>query len=54
MFHKDADRKVDAAVGFKLASPVRKKPLFIFFSISFSILIENLSDQFLCSCQRFS
>ena len=43
MFNKNADKSVDASVGFKLASSVRKKNNF-YFLFSFSFLIENLSN----------
>jgi hypothetical protein len=54
MFREDANRNVDAAVGFKLASSVRNN-IHFFLLLSFSFLhIENHSNKYLWSCQRFS
>ena len=56
MFNKDADRKVDAAIGFKIASSVRLAQnisLHLIYRVSFSLL-ENHSNQYLWSCKRIS
>ncbi len=49
MFNKDADRKVNAAFGFKIASPVSRTKSSLRFHFFF-FLIENHSNQCLWSC----
>ena len=55
MFNKNADKKIDAAFGFKIASAVRRNKTIDLFLLSYFLFcIENLSNQYLWSCERFS